>query len=162
VAAALVAVLALRTLLSDSLPAMRLDTAAPWIVIGVAFGTGLMLREVGRGLAPQVPRPRWSASFLGTWAGGSGLLLTVLLASGGSLGSGAWTSVALAVCLGVVLAASLHGARRLLRALTRLGARAPRRRTTAVSIPSASTLPALAPAPLLAGWSDRGPPSSLS
>jgi len=163
VAAALVALLALRALVSGSEHATRLHIAAPWILIVVALGAGVMLREAGRGLVLRLPRPRWSARFAGTWAGSSGLLLTVLMASGGSPGPGAWISIPLAVCLGLVLAASLHGARRLLWSLARLRSRIPVRiRASAVLIPCALTLTAPVPAPLLAGWSDRGPPPRLS
>src|ERR1700761_2660968 len=106
VAAAVVAVLALRALFSGSEHAARLHIAAPWILIAVALGAGIMLREAGRGLALQLPRPRRSARFAGTWTGSSGLLLAVLLESRSSLGSGIWISIAFAVCLGLVLAAS--------------------------------------------------------
>jgi hypothetical protein len=160
-AAALLAVLALRVLLSDSEHATRSLIATPWILIAVALGAGV-LREAGRGLAQQLPRPRWSASFARAWAGSSGLLLTVLLASGGSLGAGVSTSIAVAVCVGLVLAASLLGARGLLRAFTLRGRIPVRRRTLAVASSCPGTLPAPAPAPLLAGWSDRGPPPRLS
>jgi hypothetical protein len=163
VAAALLAVLAVRVLLSDSGHATRLHIGTPWILIVAALGAGLLLREAGRGLAPQVPRPRWSASFAGSWLGSSALLLTVLLASGGSLGGGALTSIAVAVCLGLVLAASLQGARRLLWAFRRLRGRIPtRRRISLVPSSCALTLTSPALAPLLAGWSDRGPPPRLS
>jgi hypothetical protein len=163
VAAALVAVLALRALFSGSEHAARLHIAALWIVVTVALGAGVMLREAGRGLALQLPRPRWSARFAGTWAGSSLLLLTMLLASRSSLGSGAWISIAFAVCLGLVLAASLHGARRLLQSLTRPRDELPvRLRASAALVPYALTLTASVPAPLLAGWSDRGPPPRLS
>jgi hypothetical protein len=163
VAAALVAVLAVRGLLSGSEHAARLHIATPWILVAVALGAGVVLREAGRGLALQLPRPRWSARFAGTWAGSSGLLLTVLLASGSSLGSGVWISTAFAVCLGLVLAASLHGARRLLRSFTRPRDQVPLRlRASAALVPVALTLTASVQAPLLAGWSDRGPPPRLS
>jgi peptidoglycan/LPS O-acetylase OafA/YrhL len=161
VAAALLAVLAVRVLLSDSGHATRVHIGTPWILMAAALGAGVLLREAGRGLAPQLPRPRWSMSFVTAWAGSSGLLLTVLLASGGSPDSGA--SVAIAVCVGLVLAASLHGARRLLSALRRdQGRIPPRRRRSTVPSFSGQTVPAPAPAPLLAGWSDRGPPPRLS
>jgi len=163
VAAALVAVLAVRALLSGPEHAARLHIGTPWILVVVALGAGVMLREAGRGLAVQLPRPRWSVRFAGTWAGSSMLLLAVLLASGSSLGFGGWISIALAVCLGVVLAASLYGARRLLTACTRFRGRMPVRiRAPAVVIPCDLTLTGPVPAPLLAGWSDRGPPPRLS
>jgi len=128
-----------------------------------ALGAGVMLREAGRGLVSQLPRPRWSARFAGTWAGSSGLLLTILLASSSSVGFGAWISIPLAVGLGLVLAASLHGARRLLWSLARVRGRIPIRvRASAVPIPCALTVTAPVGVPLLAGWSDRGPPPPLS
>ena len=111
-AAALIAILAIRVVISNSGHATWLHT--PWVLVGVALGAGVMLHSVGRGLMSQLPRPRWSVRFAGTWAGSSALLLMVLLASGGSHSSGAWISVLLAVCLGMVLAASMPGARRLL------------------------------------------------
>lgn len=162
VTAALLAVLALRVLLSDSEHATRSLVATPWTLIAVALGAGVILREAGRGLAQRLPRPRWSASFARAWAGSSGLLLTVLLASGGSLGAGAPASIAVAVCVGLVLAASMLGARGLLRAFALRGRIPVRRRTLAVASSCPGTLPAPAPAPLLAGWSDRGPPPRLS
>jgi peptidoglycan/LPS O-acetylase OafA/YrhL len=161
VAAALLAVLAVRVVLSDAGHATRVQLARPWILIAVALGAGVILREVGRGLALQLPRPRWSASFAAAWAGSSGLLATVLLVSGGSPGSG--VSVAVAVCVGLALAASLPGARRLLRVFRRLrGRMPPPRRIAVVPNSCALTLRSPAPAPLLAGWSDRGPPPRLS
>jgi hypothetical protein len=165
VAAALLAVLALHVLVSDLGHATRLHVATPWILIAVALGGGVMLREAGRGLAQRLPRPRWSPSFVGAWAGSSGLLLTVLLASGGSLGSGASTSIAVAVAVGVglVLAASLQGVRRLLCSMAPL--RDPihvRCRASPALMACALTLFAKVPAPLLAGWSDRGPPPRVS
>jgi hypothetical protein len=161
VAAALVAVLALRTVLSSSEPATRWHVAAPWMMIVVALGAGAVLREAGRGLVSQLPRPQWSARFIATWAATSGLL-TVLLTSHTALGSGAWISLPLAVCLGLVLAASLRGARRLLE-MVRLRGRIPIRiRAFAAPAPPTLSVAAAVPAPLLAGWSDRGPPSRLS
>jgi hypothetical protein len=162
VIAALLAVLALRVLLSDLEHAARSVLANPWTLIAVALGAGVILREAGRGLAQRLPRPRWSASFARAWAGSSGLLLTVLLASGGRLGAGVSMSIAVAVCVGLVLAASLLGARGLLRAFALRGRIPVRRRTLAVASSCPGTLPAPAPAPLLAGWSDRGPPPRLS
>jgi hypothetical protein len=160
-AAALIAILAVRAVASHSGHATWLRTS--WVLVGVALGAGVMLHEVGRGLVSQLSRPRWSARFAGTWAGSSALLLTVLLASGSSHSFGAWISVLLAVCLGMVLAASVPGARRLLGAFTRLRGRIPVRvRVSAVPIPCALTLNASVRAPLLAGWSDRGPPPHLS
>jgi hypothetical protein len=161
-AAAVVAVLAVRTAMSSA-HATSLHIAAPWILILAALGAGVMLREAGRGLAVRLPRVQWSPRFAGRWAASSMLLLTVLLSSGSSLESGTWISIALAVCLGLVLAASLPGARRLLKAVMRLRGRIPVGiRGYAVSIPCALTLTAPVRAPLLAGWSDRGPPPHLS
>jgi hypothetical protein len=160
-AAALIAILAVRAVISNSGHATWLHT--PWVLVVAALGAGVILHEAGRGLISQLPRPRWSGRFAGTWAGSSALLLTVLLASGSSHSFGAWISVLLAVCLGMVLAASQPAARRLLGAFTRLRGRiAVRVQVSAVPIPCASTLNASVRAPLLAGWSDRGPPPHLS
>jgi hypothetical protein len=162
VAAALVAVLALRALLSGSEPAARWHLAAPWMLIVVAVAAGVMLREAGRGLISQLPHPQWSARFIATWTASSGLLLTVLLASHGTLSVSTWILIPLAACLGLVLAASLHGVHRLLR-MVQLRRRIPMRiRAFAVASSPALSVAAAVPAPLLAGWSDRGPPSRLS
>jgi hypothetical protein len=158
----LVAVLVLRTLLSSSEPATRWHFASPWMLIVVALVAAVMLREAGRGLVSQLPHPQWSARFVVGWAASSCLLLTVLPASHGALGVGAWISIPVAACLGLVLAASLHGARRLLE-MVRLPRRiALRVRAFAVPIPPSLSVAARVPAPLLAGWSDRGPPPHLS
>jgi hypothetical protein len=162
-AAALIAILALHAALSNSQHVSRLPIATTWILIPLALGAALMLREAGRGLLSQLPRPRWSRQFAAVWAGSSGVLLAALLASGSSLGSGSWISITLAVGLGLVLAASLPGARRLLWSFARLHRRIPARiRTSDVPIPYAATLTGPVRAPLLAGWSDRGPPPQLS
>ena len=161
VAAALLAVLAVRAVLSDAGPATRVQLASPWILIAVALGAGVILREVGRGLALQLPRPRWSARFAGAWAGSSGLLATVLLVSGGSPGSG--VSVAVAVWCrpgaGRIAARSASAAAGIRRLRGRMP---PPRRIAVVPSSAALTLPSPAPAALLAGWSDRGPPPRLS
>jgi hypothetical protein len=163
ITAALIAILALRAAFSNWGHVSRLPIATTWILIPLALGAALMLREAGRGLVSQLPRPRWSPRFAAVWAGSSGVLFAALLASGSSLGSGSWISITLAVCLGLVLAASLPGARRLLWSLARLHRRIPVRiRTPDVPIPCAATLSAPVRAPLLAGWSDRGPPPQLS
>jgi hypothetical protein len=162
-AAALIAILAVRAVVSNSGRIAELHIATPWILVVAALGAGVMLREAGRGLGLQLPRPRWSVKFVGAWAGSSGLLVAVLLASGGSLGFAAWISIVVAAGLGVVLAASWHRARRLLWSLARLRHRVPIRiRGSVVAIPCALTVTGSAPAPLLAGWSGRGPPLHLS
>jgi hypothetical protein len=162
-AAALIAILAVHAVVSESGRATRPHTTTPWVLIVVALAAGVMLREAGRGLGQQLPRSRWSVRLAGAWAGSSALLSLPLLAPGGSLSAGAWISILVAGGLGLVLAASWHGARRLLWSLARLRHRLPVRvRAPAVAVPCALTLTAPVPAPLLAGWSDRGPPLLLS
>ncbi|MFZ0384335.1 MAG: hypothetical protein WAL22_01610 [Solirubrobacteraceae bacterium] len=152
----------MRAVVSHSGHASGLHFATPWILVVAALGAGSALRAAGRGLSRQLPRPRWSATVAGAWAGSSSLLVTALLVSESSLGSGAWISVLVAVGLGLVLTASWSGARRLL-SLARLRHRMPMRiRGSAVLIPCALKLTPSAPASLLAGWSDRGPPVQLS
>jgi hypothetical protein len=166
VIAALIATLAAWSLMRSAGDVTRLHVSTPWIVIGAAFVTAALLREIGRGLPAALPRPRWSTGLVAAWAACSGLLfvaLSVLSTGGGPLGSGAWSAVAVAVCLGLLLATSLQGARWVLRELVRLHARPPGRQR-APSLPSSPAIAMAAPvaAPLLAGWSDRGPPLSIS
>jgi len=145
------------------LPAsLPLGSETFWASALLAAGAVVLLREISRGLTP--PRPRRSARLAITWACCSAALLGVLCVRGlGGAGfASGLPSVAVALCIGLLLAASLQGTRWMLRAVASL---APRARTRAHShAPMAVVAWARAgspPAPLLAGWSDRGPPSPL-
>jgi hypothetical protein len=162
VSAGLIAAIQLRSLASVAGHLAQLHSIRCSAVLAALLGA-VMLRQLGRGLGRQLPRPQWSAGLVGAWAGCTALLFAVLIAAGGSLGSGSWSAIAVAIGLGLLLAASLPGARWVLRALARRRSSPLARRPASVVARSLSTvLIALATAPLLAGWSGRGPPSCLS
>jgi len=75
------------------------------------------------------------------------------------LGAGTWSSVVSALGIGLIIAVSFGGTRWILGKVARMRPRrvAPRRPGVAV-LRFASGVPTPAPFPLLAGWSDRGPP----
>jgi hypothetical protein len=135
----------------------------PWIVVASAAFGAVVLRQIGRGLSPQLPWPQWSARFVRAWAVCAALLFAVLIVSGGPLGSGSWSAIGVAIGLGLLLATSLQGAQWVLSVLARRRSWPPTRRAASVVASSLPTvLTALTPAPLLAGWSDREPPLCLS
>jgi hypothetical protein len=158
VIAALIAAVQLRSLASVAGHVTQLHSL-PWsVVLATLLGT-VMLRQIGRGLSRQLPRPRWSARLVGAWAGCAALLSAVLVAAGGSLGSGTWSAIVVAIGLGLLLAASLQGARWVLRVLARLRSSPAARGPASLAVSSQpALLAALTPAPLVAGWSGRGPP----
>jgi hypothetical protein len=136
-------------------------SAAFWVTVLLAIGAAVLLRVMTRGLT--VARPAPSKRLALTWACCSAALLGLLGARGvGSLGLGAvLPSIAVALVVGLLLAASLQGTRWILGVVARLGPRAPTRLRAPAPVAIPERIGALLPpAPLLAGWSDRGPPSS--
>jgi hypothetical protein len=152
-----------------------LHSVVPWIVVLLALGLGIFLLALGRAFGGRTSMPRYTLSFatlwLLCWAALLALyisqeLLEGVLATGhpgglaGTFGYGGWWSIPAAGAVGLVLAASFHGARLVLHAVANARARsaavathppaAPRRRREVL-------LPALVP--LADGWSDRGPPA---
>jgi hypothetical protein len=151
-----------------------LRSLQPWVMALLALGTGSLLLQIGRGLRGHIGRPRWSASLVALWSlCFSALvallccqsLLTSLLGAGHPvglstvLGAGTWSSIAAALGVGLVLAVSVGGARWILGKVAGRRRRkvAPRRRGVGV-VRFASGELRPAPVPVLAGWSDRGPP----
>jgi hypothetical protein len=150
-----------------------LHSVVPWIVLLIALAAGGFLRSLGRALGGQTSLPRYTTSFAGLWLACAACLVGIfccqellegLAATGhpvglaGIFGYGGWWSIPAAVCIGLVLAACLHGACWVLgEVIRRYGARPHRRRsaTGARRFP-----PVLRPAraPVAAGWSGRGPP----
>jgi hypothetical protein len=151
-----------------------LHSVVPWLVLGVGLAAGAFLSSLGRALSGQTTVPRYSLSLIGLWLTCAACLLAIytcqeflegLFATGhpagmaGIFGYGGWWAVPAALCVGLVLAALLHGARWLLHEVaSRRGARA---RVTAprparAPRPAHALLPRLAP--LALGWCDRGPP----
>lgn len=147
-----------------------------WLAALLAIGAVLVLREAGRGLATQLPRPRWSGSLLRTWLGCSlGILgalccahLIATTADGGRgldgssllVGFQSWSVALAALVAGLALAVSLTAARWVVATVSRR--RRQRTRSAVASTLAARRAPTGArlrtPTPLLGGWSDRGPP----
>lgn len=150
-------------------------SSGPWIVALLAIGVCLMLREISRGLVKRALRPRWSVVLVGLWLLCSSALVAIfccgevfrsLVAFGHPVelaqvfGPGGWSSMPAALCLGFLLAASLQGAWWVLREVVRWRARhIPSRRRRPVALRSTEVVRLPAAVPLLAGWSERGPPA---
>jgi hypothetical protein len=151
-----------------------LHSVAPWLVLGLGLAAGAFLSALGRALSAQTTLPRYGFSLLGLWLTCSVCLIAMyasqefiegVFATGhpgglpGIFGYGGWWAIPAALCVGLVLAALLHGARWLLR---EVAARHARRFPTALarSVRPARPVDALLPrvAPLALGWCGRGPP----
>lgn len=152
-----------------------LHSVVPWLVLLTALAVGGFLRALGRAFAGQTSPARFTLSLAAMWLACSVALVAIfacqeflegLFAAGhpaglvGIFGYGGWWSIPAAVCVGLVLAAVLHGARWLVREVARRRARpylvglgpVPR-----VGRPRDAVL--VRPTPLVSGWSGRGPPT---
>jgi hypothetical protein len=181
-APSLIAVYELRYLLASAGAALAgTEHAYPhsirtWVIALVALATGTLLLEIGRGLPAHVGRPPRSLRLVGLWLlcfstlvalVGCQVLVSGLLHGGHSaglvtmFGTGTWSSICSAAGVGLVLAASLGGACWVLQKVARW-----RRVEVALRRPDlairrvSSIVMAPTPVPLMAGWSDRGPPAS--
>lgn len=150
-----------------------LHSIAPWIVVALAWAVGAFLSAMGRAMSGQRSAPRYGLSLLALWVVSAASLVVIyggqeflegLLATGhpagigGIFGYGGWWAVPAAVCVGLVLAALLHGARWILNEVAARRAPAPPSSSaTALPRPRGVTLPRLAP--LALGWCGRGPPA---
>jgi hypothetical protein len=151
-----------------------LHSVVPWLVLGVGLAAGAFLSSLGRALSGQTSVPRYGLSLIGLWLTCSVCLLGIytcqeflegLFATGhpagmaGIFGYGGGWAIPAALCVGLMLAALLHGARWLLyEVASRRGAR-PRvvqSRPARAPRPAHALLPRLAP--LALGWCGRGPP----
>jgi hypothetical protein len=151
-----------------------LHSVPPWIVLLLALVIGGFLRELGQAFTGQKTASRYTVSLAAMWLACSISLVGIfacqeflegLFATGhpaglaGIFGYGGWWSMPAAVCVGLVLAAWFHGARWVLREVAR---RRARRRAAwvgpalLVPLPRDAALSRLAP--LIGGWSGRGPP----
>jgi hypothetical protein len=152
-----------------------LNSVVPWIVALAAIVAGGFLRSLGRACASQTTVPRYVASLAGLWLVcsvaligiyiGQELLEGVFLAGHptgwvGVFGYGGWWALPCAAIVGLVLASLLHGAFWVLREVGRhTGARSiPARRRAPGRPRPADASVFSARAPLVGGWSDRGPP----
>lgn len=152
-----------------------LHSVAPWIVVALAWGAGAFLSALGRAMHGQTSVPRYGLSLIALWAICAASLVVIysgqellegLLATGhpaglvGIFGYGGWWAIPAAVCVGLVLAALLHGARWVLHEVATRRARTTRAPSPAVPArprPADVSLPRLAP--LALGWCGRGPPA---
>ena len=151
-----------------------LHSLVPWIVLGLGVAVSGFLWALGRAVRGQRSVPRYTLSLTGLWLVCSISLVAIyvaqeflegLFATGhpaglaGIFGYGGWWSIPAAVCVGLVLAAVLHGARWVLDEVAhcRNSARAGvSPRSAAAPRPLDVWLPRLTP--LADGWSGRGPP----
>jgi hypothetical protein len=151
-----------------------LHSLVPWIVLLLAIAAGLFLRAVGRAFVGHSSLPRYTASFAALWLLCAGCLVSIfvtqellegLFATGhpaalaGVFGYGGWLAVPAALVVGLVLAALLHGARRIIEAIAGRahGRCAPAGRPADRQAPQSAWIPRLLP--LADGWSGRGPPA---
>lgn len=152
-----------------------LHSLAPWIVVALAWAAGGFLSALGRALNGHTSAPRYGLSLFGLWLICAASLVVIysgqeflegLLATGhpaglaGIFGYGGWWAIPAAACVGLVLAATFHGARWTLDEVARRwGARRPARagRPGAVRRPGRVWFPV--PLPLAGGASGRGPPA---
>jgi hypothetical protein len=145
----------------------------PWVLVLLALGAGATLAEIGRGLRWQISRPSSSASLLGLWLLCSSALLVVMcgqelatgLADGHAIGpsvftgAGLWSSLPAALIVGLLLTTAIGSARWIVSRVVARRIRRCARPSLRESVPRAAGVEiAPAPVPLLAGWSDRGPP----
>jgi hypothetical protein len=151
-----------------------LNSVVPWLVLLIACVVGGFLRSLGRSLAGQTTVPRYTLSLAGLWIACSSALIAIFVGQEllegiflaghpagwtGVFGYGGWWAIPSAALVGLILASLLHGALWVLREAARLGARVrhrPRRSGSARRLPLDVFLAPLAP--LVGGWSGRGPP----
>jgi hypothetical protein len=151
-----------------------LHSVVPWLVALLALSVGGFLVAAGRAFTHRVSPRAATVSFGGLWAL-CVLSLVAIFAGQETLegifatghpggwaavfGDGGWWAVPVAGCIGLVLAALLHSARWAVGAVARLRghARAPRWVRRPAPLRHDDVL-LRASAPLLAGWSSRGPP----
>jgi hypothetical protein len=151
-----------------------LHSLVPWIVVLIALVAGGFLRSLGKAFAGHTSLSRFTLSFSALWLVCSAALVAIyvsqellegFVATGhpaglvGVFGYGGWWSIPVALCVGLVLAAVFHGARWFLETIARRHDARRVVRNDAVPAIRATPDPLLPRlAPLVGGWSDRGPP----
>lgn len=152
-----------------------LHSVVPWLVMLLALAAGGFLRAMGQAFSGQTSVRRFSLSFTALWVACTGALVAIFagqellegwFATGhpaglaGIFGYGGVWAVPAAVCIGLVLAAVFHGARWIVDEIARRAADARPAAPLNDPLPARGERPfKLAPDPLLAGWSARGPPT---
>lgn len=150
-----------------------LHSIVPWIVLLGAVGVGVFLRALGRALGGQCTLPRQTLSFGALWLICAACLVAIYVSQefleglfvtghpaglAGIFGYGGWWSLPAAVGVGLVLAISFHGARRVLHAVAERRGRIAIRARTAAPACAPRHVPVPSLAPLADGSSGRGPP----
>ncbi len=151
-----------------------LHSLVPWIVLLIAVAVGVFLRALGRALGGRCSIPRYTFSFAFLWLVCAACLLALYVSQEllegtfvtghpagfvGVFGYGGWWSIPAALGVGLVLAASFHGARWVLRETARRRAGrplAPARTAVVARPPRDLSLPRMAA--LAGGCSGRSPP----
>jgi hypothetical protein len=152
-----------------------LHSVVPWLVVLLALAVGAFLRSLGRAFAGQTSPVGFTLSLGAMWFACSVALVAIfacqeflegLFAAGhpagwvGIFGYGGWWSIPAALCVGLVLATVLHGARWLVREVARRRARPYPGVIESVLRPARPRdAVVMCPAPLVSGWSGRGPPT---
>jgi hypothetical protein len=151
-----------------------LHSVVPWLVALVALTVGGFVWQAAGALRGGNAPSRRRRSFLAVWAICAAALIVIfatqetlegIFATGhpggfaAVFGDGGWWAVPVASAIGLVLALIFHGAWWVVRTLADLRRRRPPLRgVAAAQIRAAQTFLA-APAPLISGWSTRGPPA---
>jgi hypothetical protein len=145
----------------------------PWIVLLLALAAGAFLRTLGRAFGGDYRLPRYTLSFVGLWLLCAAALVAIyasqeflegIFAAGhpwglaGIFGYGGWWAIPAAIAVGLVLAATFHGARRALHAVAEHHRPRHRRPRRIVLTPIAHDAVRPRLAPVAGGWSGRGPP----
>jgi hypothetical protein len=152
-----------------------LHSVAPWIVVALAWAAGAFLSALGRAMHGHTSAPRYGLSLLALWLVCAASLVAIysgqeflegVLATGhpsgmaGIFGYGGWWAIPAAACVGLVLAALLHGARWVLHEVAARRAHpAPPPSSPGVALPRPAGLSLPRLAPLALGWCGRGPPA---
>jgi hypothetical protein len=151
-----------------------LHSLVPWLVAALAITVGVFLQALGRAFAGHTSTKSYGATLVGLWLTCSAALLAIFvcqellegaLLTGhpagleGIFGWGGWWAIPASLCIGLVLAAVLHGARWVLHEVARRHARRARTWTAAGPQRRPALVPLAPPAPLLSGSSGRGPPA---
>ena len=151
-----------------------LHSLVPWIVLLLGVAVGGFLWALGRALGGQRSAPRYTLSLAVLWLVCTLCLVAIYVSQelleglfvtghpaglAGVFGYGGWWSIPAALCVGLVLAAVLHGARRVLDEIAQRHERPARTHAAGPAVRGlafAVFVPRLSP--LAEGWSDRGPP----
>ncbi len=150
-----------------------LHSVVPWLVGLVGLTVGVFLIRIGRAFASRTSPRDFSLSFGVLW-GLCAVALVAIFACQETLegifavghpggwsavfGDGGYWAIPVAGCVGFVLAAIFHGARWVVRRVARWRRRPSRPRRTTVLLLRPAAIDFCASAPILAGWSSRGPP----